>query len=45
MHQMNDINDAVNDVVMVDLNGQNRRLFLYNIGARYIYLQFLLGVQ
>jgi len=42
MHQMNDIDDAVNDVIMVDLNGQKRRLFLYNIHSRYIYLHFLL---
>jgi len=36
MHQTNDINYAINDVIMVELNGQKWRLFLYTIHSRYI---------
>jgi len=45
MHHSNDINDDVNNVVMVVDHQQKRRLLLYNIHSRYIYLNFVLGVQ
>jgi len=45
MRHSNDIDDDVNNVVMVVNHQQKIRLLLYNICARYIYLNFVLGVQ
>jgi len=45
MRHSNDIDDAVNDVIMVVNHQQKRRLFLYNIHSIYFYLHFVLGVQ
>jgi len=45
MRQSNNIDDAMNDVVMVVDHQQKKRMVLYNIRSRYINLEFVLGVQ
>ncbi len=45
MCHSNDIDDAMNDVVMVVDHQQKRSMFLYNIHSGYIYTQFVLGLQ
>jgi len=45
MRQSNDVDDAVNDVVMVIVHQQKRRVFLYNIHSEYFYLHFLLVLR
>jgi len=42
MRQSNDVNDAMNDVVMVVIHQQKRRVVLCYIRAEYIYIQFVL---
>jgi len=44
MHQSNDADDALNDVVMVVVNGEKRRDFLWAIHTRYFYLHCVLWV-
>jgi len=41
----NNINDAMNNVIMVVNHQQKRILFLYDIHSMYFYLHFELGVQ
>ncbi len=43
MRQSNDVNDAMNDVVMVVVHQQKRRVVLCYIRSRYIYIHFVLG--
>jgi len=43
MCQSNDIDDAMNDVVMVVVHQQKRRVVLCYIRSRYIYIHFVLG--
>jgi len=45
MHHLNDIDDAMNNVIMVISRQQNRRLFLYDFHSRCFYEQFLLRLQ
>jgi len=42
MRQSNDVNDVMNDVVMVVVHQQKRRVVLCYIRAEYIYIQFVL---
>jgi len=44
MRQSNDIDDAVNDVVMVDVNGQKKETFYILYIYAYVNLQVLPGV-
>jgi len=43
-HQSNAINDAMNDVIMVKVDGEKQRVILYIIHSRYLYLHFVLGI-
>jgi len=45
MHQSNDVDNAMNDIIMVVDHQQKRRLFLYDLRSGYFYIQFLLALQ
>jgi len=45
VRQSHSIDDAVNDVVMVEVDGQKWKVIIYNIHSRYLYIHFVPGVR